>query len=332
MTPLLQVEHLSLKFKTKEQYTYALNDVNFTLQAGETLGIVGESGSGKSVSCAALMGLLPSNITTLAAESKALFEGKDLLGLQEKQLNQIRGRDISMIFQDPMTSLNPYICIGDQVAEPLVLHHGMSWTQARQCAIEELERTGILYAKERAKCYPHEFSGGMRQRVMIAMALITRPKILIADEPTTALDVSVQKQVLDLLQERQKEHGTAIILITHDLSLVAQYATRIQVMYAGSILESATAQELVKNPLHAYTRALIASTPAHTPRGTKLAMIPGMAPTLHQKPCGCTFRERNVIGQADLCLQDSIPALVELHPQHWVRNCPGCLCRVTGKA
>lgn len=184
-----------------------------------------------------------------------MFAGEDLLHAPESRLARIRGQRISMIFQDPMTSLNPCMTIGDQVAEPLVLHHGLSWAEARRLAVEELARTGIPEPEKRAKSYPHEFSGGMRQRVMIAMALVTRPQILIADEPTTALDVTVQKQVLDLLAERQRELGTAVILITHDLGVVKQYAHRIQVMYAGSIVESAPAAELLGNPLHAYTRA-----------------------------------------------------------------------------
>ncbi len=323
--PLLQVENLSIRFETEKNCTYAVNDVSFTLDAGETLGIVGESGSGKSVSCSALMGLLPCPPAIIAPESKALMNGVDLLRLKLKELNRLRGHDISMIFQDPMTSLNPYMRVGDQVAEPLVIHHGMSWKEARQLAIEELARTGIPDAAQRSRCYPHEFSGGMRQRVMIAMALITRPKILIADEPTTALDVSVQKQVLDLLKARQEELGTAIILITHDLGLVKAYAHRIQVMYAGRIVESAPTEELMSNPLHAYTRALMAANPAHAEKGSILPSIPGMAPRLSEKPCGCSFSPRNTLGKPELCRKDRLPELVEISPAHWVQNCEGCL-------
>ncbi len=323
--PLLQVENLSIKFQTEKNCTYAVNDVSFSLAAGETLGIVGESGSGKSVSCSALMGLLPCPPALIAPESRALMEGKDLLRLSNKELNQIRGRDISMIFQDPMTSLNPYMRVGDQVAEPLVIHQGLSWKEARQLAIEELARTGIPDAAQRSRCYPHEFSGGMRQRVMIAMALITRPKILIADEPTTALDVSVQKQVLDLLKARQEELGTAIILITHDLGLVKAYAHRIQVMYAGRIIESAPTEELMSNPLHAYTRALMAANPAHAAKGSILPSIPGMAPRLNEKPHACSFKERNTLGKPELCETNKAPELIEISPTHWVQNCPGCL-------
>ena len=304
---------------------YAVNDVSFSLAAGETLGIVGESGSGKSVTCSTLMGLVPRPPAEIPDESRALFRGADLLKMGEKELSKLRGRRISMIFQDPMTSLNPCMCIGDQVAEPLVIHQGFSWKEARRAAVEELARTGIPEPEKRALAYPHEFSGGMRQRVMIAMALITRPEILIADEPTTALDVTVQKQVLDLLKERQRELGTAVILITHDLGVVRQYADRIQVMYAGSITESAPAQELLAHPRHAYTRALMGSAPAAHAKGERLPTIPGLPPTLRQRPCGCSFRPRNLVGNAALCLTDRVPEMAEIAPGHFVRNCPGCL-------
>lgn len=322
--PILNVSNLSVEFHTRAGINYAVNDVSFHLHAGETLGIVGESGSGKSVTCSALMGLLPCPPAVIGAESRAMFAGMDLLHITEKEMSKLRGRRISMIFQDPMTSLNPCMTVGDQVAEPLVLHHGMTWKEARRVAVEELARTGIPEPDKRARCYPHEFSGGMRQRVMIAMALITRPEILIADEPTTALDVTVQKQVLDLLSERQRELGTAVILITHDLGVVKQYAHRIQVMYAGSIVESAPAEELLAHPLHAYTRALMASIPAAKAKGEPLQTIPGLPPTLREPIRGCAFKPRNTIGHPELCLTDRVPELVEAEPGHWVRNCPGC--------
>ncbi len=321
--PLLQVQHLSVAFHTRTGVTHAVNDVSFDLHAGETLGIVGESGSGKSVTCSTLLGLLPSPPARIPAESHAYFGGADLL--HNPDWRDIRGKRISMIFQDPMTCLNPCMCIGDQVAEPLVIHRGLSWKEARRLAVEELARTGIPEPEKRARSYPHEFSGGMRQRVMIAMALITRPQILIADEPTTALDVTVQKQVLDLLRARQQELGTAIILITHDLGVVRQYAHRIQVMYAGSIVETAEAEELLAHPLHAYTRSLLASIPAHQPKGAPLQAIPGLPPTLREPVEGCAFRPRNVVGDASLCLTGSTPELIEARPGHWVQNCPGCL-------
>ena len=323
--PILQVRRLSVEFHTRAGVNYAVNGVDFDLHAGETLGIVGESGSGKSVTCSAIMGLLPKPPAHISPAAEARFEDRDLLRLPERELRRLRGSRISMIFQDPMTSLNPCICIGDQVAEPLVIHRGMSWRAARELAVQELALTGIPHAQQRAAAYPHEFSGGMRQRVMIAMALITRPSILIADEPTTALDVTVQKQVLDLLRERQQQLGTAVILITHDLGVVRRYAHRIQVMYAGSVLESAPAAELLEHPLHAYTRALIASAPKPEQKGQPLPTIPGFPPTLREPVRGCSFRPRNTLGRADLCLTDRTPELIETSPGHFVRNCPGCL-------
>ena len=322
---MLQVKGLSVEFRNRKGTSYAVTDVSFEIKAGETLGIVGESGSGKSVTCSALMGLLPRPPAYIPESAQALFDGADLLKMGEKELSKLRGNRISMIFQDPMTSLNPCMTIGDQVAEPLVLHRGMKWKEARTLAIEELARVGIPEPEKRAKAYPHEFSGGMRQRVMIAMALITRPQLLIADEPTTALDVTVQKQVLDLLQARQQELGTAIILITHDLGVVRRYAHRIQVMYAGSIVESAPTEELLQHPRHAYTRALMASRPAAHAKGEHLQTIPGLPPTLKVPVSGCTFKDRNIVGNAALCLTDRIPELVEISPAHFVRNCPGCL-------
>ena len=325
MKPLLQVRHLNVEFRSHGSTTYAVNDVNFDLNAGETLGLVGESGSGKSVTCQALMGLLTTPPAHIAPEGRALFDDKNLLGMGEREMRHVRGNLISMIFQDPMTALNPCMRIVDQVAEPLLIHRRTSRSRARELAIHELELTGIPDAAHRALCFPHEFSGGMRQRVAIAMALITRPRILIADEPTTALDVTVQKQVLDLLQQRQRELGTAIILITHDLGVVSQYAHRIQVMYAGSVLEQAPAQELLLHPLHAYTRALIASTPTPELKGESLPSIPGFPPTLRIPPQGCSFRERNTLGDPSLCPTEGRIPLVEIAPQHYVRNCPGCL-------
>ncbi len=323
--PILQVSNLSVEFHTRAGINYAVNDVSFDLHAGETLGIVGESGSGKSVTCSAFMGLLPRPPAVIPTKAKAIFNGIDLLRTTEKQFNKLRGQSISMIFQDPMTALNPCMTIGDQVAEPLIIHKGLSKKEARRRAVEELALTGIPEPEKRAVAYPHEFSGGMRQRVMIAMALITRPQILIADEPTTALDVTVQKQVLDLLHARQQELGTAVILITHDLGVVRRYAHRIQVMYAGSIVESAPTEELLQHPKHAYTRALMASIPASQAKGSKLQTIPGLPPTLRTPVQGCAFRPRNIIGKPELCLTQQLPELAEISPGHFVRNCPGCL-------
>lgn len=322
---LLRVRDLCIEFHSRRGVNYAVNGVSFDVRAGETLGIVGESGSGKSVTCSSLMGLLPCPPAVIAPESRAMFHGLDLLHASQAEHARLRGRAISMIFQDPMTSLNPCMTIGDQVAEPLVIHRGLSWREARCMAVEELGRTGIPDPERRARAFPHEFSGGMRQRVMIAMALIAQPELLIADEPTTALDVTVQKQVLDLLRLRQRELGMAMILITHDLGVVRAYADRIQVMYAGSVVESAPAAELLEHPLHAYTRSLMASMPSHQRKGEPLHTIPGLPPTLREPVRGCAFRPRNTIGRPELCLTDRVPELVEAAPGHWVRNCPGCL-------
>lgn len=329
--PILSVNNLSVEFRTRAGVNYAVNDVSFSLKKGETLGIVGESGSGKSVTCSALMGLLPRPPAHISENATAVFEGKNLLKMKEKELSSLRGNRISMIFQDPMTSLNPCMTIGEQVAEPLIIHRGMKRKEALALAIEELARTGIPNPAERARAYPHEFSGGMRQRVMIAMALITRPQFLIADEPTTALDVTVQKQVLDLLRARQEELGTAVILITHDLGVVREYAHRIQVMYAGSIVESAPTEELLTHPRHAYTRSLMASIPAMHEKGSRLQTIPGLPPTLRQPITACAFKPRNLVGNPELCLTDRIPEMIEITPGHFVRNCPGCLCPSVSK-
>lgn len=321
---LLDVRNLTTAFHTRTGIVRAVNDVSFQLDKGETLGIVGESGSGKSVTCYSMMRLIPMPPGKIE-NGQALFDGIDLLRCPEKSMRNIRGKRISMIFQDPMTSLNPYITVGKQVAEPLIIHQGLSQKKALSLAIDELARVGIPDPEKRAASYPHEFSGGMRQRVMIAMALITRPEILIADEPTTALDVTVQKQVLDLIKERQRELGTAVILITHDLGVVRQYADRINVMYAGRIVESAPSAELLSLPRHAYTRALLRSIPALQAKGTPLYTIPGLPPNLKSDIRGCAFKPRNTLGNPQACLTDAIPPLEEITPGHWVQNCPGCL-------
>lgn len=321
---MLSVRNLSASFHTRAGIVRAVRNVSFDVAPGETLGIVGESGSGKSVTCYSMMGLIPTPPGRIESGS-ALLDGTDLLHCPEKELRSIRGKRISMIFQDPMTSLNPYLTIGDQVAEPLIIHEGIGRREARTRALEQLALVGIPDAEQRMDAYPHQFSGGMRQRVMIAMALITRPEILIADEPTTALDVTVQKQVLDLIRKLQQDMGTSVILITHDLGVVRQYADRINVMYAGRIVESAPARELLEHPRHAYTRALMKSIPGLHAKGSPLYTIPGLPPNMMQEPCGCSFRPRNTLGNAELCLTDREPELVELSPEHWVQNCPGCL-------
>lgn len=321
---MLSVRNLSASFHTRAGIVRAVRNVSFDVAPGETLGIVGESGSGKSVTCYSMMGLIPMPPGRIESGS-AMLDGTDLLHCPEKELRSIRGKRISMIFQDPMSSLNPYLTIGEQVAEPLVIHEGAGKKEARDRALEQLALVGIPDAEQRMDAYPHQFSGGMRQRVMIAMALITRPEILIADEPTTALDVTVQKQVLDLIRKLQQDMGTSVILITHDLGVVRQYADRINVMYAGHIVESAPARELLEHPRHAYTRALMKSIPGLHAKGSPLYTIPGLPPNMMQEPCGCSFRPRNTLGNPELCLTDREPELVEISPGYSVQNCPGCL-------
>ncbi len=322
--PLLDVRHLTTRFHTRNGIVHAVEDVSFKIEAGETLGIVGESGSGKSVTCYSLLGLIPQPPGRIH-QGEALFKGLDLLKAAPKELRKIRGKRISMIFQDPMTSLNPFMRVSAQLTEPLAIHENLHGKKALHLAIDALTEVGIPDAAKRIHSYPHEFSGGMRQRVMIAMALITRPELLICDEPTTALDVMVQKQVLDLIRERQKQLGTAVIFITHDLSVVSEVCDHVNVMYAGRVVESAPKIEVFRNPLHAYTRSLLKSIPANHAKGEPLYTISGLPPDLSRLPGGCAFRERNRIGKAERCLTDRPPSLDEIEPGHFVQNCPGCL-------
>ncbi len=322
--PLLDVRHLTTRFHTRNGIVHAVEDVSFTVAAGQTLGIVGESGSGKSVTCYSLLGLIPQPPGRIEC-GEALFDGIDLLKSSEKQLRKIRGKRISMIFQDPMTSLNPFMKVSAQLTEPLAIHENCHGKEALFRAIDALTEVGIPDAAKRIHSYPHEFSGGMRQRVMIAMALITRPELLICDEPTTALDVTVQKQVLDLIRDRQKQLGTAVIFITHDLSVVSEMCDHVNVMYAGRIIESAPKADLFRHPLHAYTRSLLKSIPATHAKGEPLYTIPGLPPDLSHPPVGCSFKARNQIGKPELCLSDRSPSLDEIEPHHFAQNCPGCL-------
>ena len=240
-----------------------------------------------------------------------------------EELEKMRGNEVAMIFQDPMTALNPVMTVGDQIGESIAIHQNISKKEAFEKAKEMLKMVGI--AESRAYDYPHQFSGGMKQRVVIAIALACSPQLLIADEPTTALDVTLQKQILDLLLRLQAERSLSLLLITHDLGVVRQYADRINVMYAGRIVESAPAKELLEHPRHAYTRALMKSIPGLHAKGTPLYTIPGLPPNMTQEPCGCSFRPRNTLGNPALCLTDREPELVEISPGHSVQNCPGCL-------
>ncbi len=304
---LLSIRDLSVRFRLPQGETTAVDGVSLDVAPGEVLGIVGESGSGKSQILYAMMGLLAANGR---AEGKVLFQGQNLLALSPRDLDLVRGDALSMIFQDPMSSLNPYMRVGDQLAEGLIVHKGMSKAAAQAEAVRMLDRVRIPDAAARARRYPHEFSGGMRQRVMIAMALLAKPKLLLADEPTTALDVTIQAQVLDLLAELGRETGTAIILVTHDLGVVARLCDRVVVLYGGRVMEEALAETLFDAPSHPYTRGLLAAMPrletALTPR---LGTIPG-TPRSGGQAKGCPFVDRCEV-RLDRCATDR-PALRDL--------------------
>ncbi len=289
--PLLEVTDLRTYFHTRSGVYRAVDGVSFSLEKGETLGLVGESGSGKSVTCYSLMGLVPQPPGRIES-GKALFDGIDLLHCPPRELRGIRGKRIAMIFQDPMTSLNPYLRISEQLIEPLLIHEKISRTDALARGLAILQAVGINDAEKRMRSYPHEFSGGMRQRVMIAMALITRPEILIADEPTTALDVTVQAQIIELIKKLQSELGMAVIFVTHDLGVVSGLCDRVQVMYAGRIVETADTRTLFRTPRHPYTKALQRSIPSLQPKGRELYTIPGLPPDLSKPIAGCAFAPR----------------------------------------
>ncbi|MEK4092149.1 ABC transporter ATP-binding protein [Viridibacillus sp. FSL H8-0110] len=291
--PILQVKDLRIHFKTFAGFVQAVRGVNFELKAGETLAIVGESGSGKSVTSNALMKLIPEP-PGIYESGEIIFNGRDLISLSDKEMSKVRGNEISMIFQDPMTSLNPTMRVGRQITEVILKHKNVSASEAKKRAIKLLDQVGIPMPEKRYKQYPHEFSGGMRQRVVIAIALAAEPKLLIADEPTTALDVTIQAQILELMKDIQKTSNTSIIFITHDLGVVANVADRVAVMYAGQIVEYGTVNEIFYNPKHPYTWGLLGSMPDIDSNSDELLRtIPGSPPDLTQPPKGDAFAARN---------------------------------------
>ena len=305
MKQVLKVEDMSVTFELHQSEVHAVRDMNFTLAEGETLAVVGESGSGKSQAFLAIMGLLAKNGR---AGGQAMMGDINLIGMPPGQLDKHRGKDIAMIFQDPMTSLNPTLKVRTQLAEVLVKHRGFDQQKATIAAIEMLERVGIPEPAKRANAYPHELSGGMRQRVMIAMALLCQPKILIADEPTTALDVTVQAQMLDLFKTLTEDFGTSLVLITHDLGVVAGVADRMMVMYGGRAVEKGTVDDLFYDPRHPYTLGLLHSTPHIAHRAARLDPIQGLPPSLEHLPKGCSFNPRCAFA-FDRCLAERPPLM-----------------------
>ena len=320
---LLTVDHLKTYFFTRQGLVKAVDDVSFALKRGETLAIVGESGCGKSITALSLMRLVPEPPGRIVEGTRIVLDGVDLMGLNDAQMRKIRGNDISMIFQEPMTSLNPVMTVGQQIAEVLLLHQGMNRQEAFDKAVEMLRLVKIPSPEQRVREYPHQLSGGMRQRVMIAIALACNPKVLIADEPTTALDVTIQAQILQLIVELQQKLGTAVILITHDLGVVAETAQRVIVMYAGRKVEEATVENLFARSMHPYTRGLMASIPrldlmrgAEEASPERLQEIPGIVPPLYALPKGCVFAPRCKLAD-DRCRAE-YPAYEQKQPGHWV--------------
>jgi peptide/nickel transport system ATP-binding protein len=313
---LLEVENLQTHFATADGVNRAVDGLSFSVEAGETVAIVGESGCGKSVTSMSILRLIPEPPGKIAGSVR--FNGRDLLKLSEREMRTIRGNEISMIFQEPMTSLNPVLSVGQQIGETLRLHQGLSKKDAEARAVDMLRLVGIPAPDKRVKEYPHQLSGGMRQRVMIAIALACNPKLLIADEPTTALDVTIQAQILDLMRDLKHRVGAAIVLITHDLGVVAEVAERVIVMYAGRKVEEAPVVELFGNPKHPYTKGLLGAVPklgsSLTGESTRLAEIPGLVPSLKKRIQGCVFASR-CPQQTELCLEIA-PALEEKAPRH----------------
>ena len=315
--PLLKVENLKVSFKIKKQKTAAVEDVNFSLDEGKIIGIVGESGCGKSVTATSILRLMPPSLCEIDENSKILFQGKDLSKASNAEMRDVRGNKISMIFQEPMTSLNPVYTIGAQMVEMLQTHQKISKHDAMQKSIEMLEKVGIPSPEQRIKEYPHQLSGGMRQRVMIAMALSCNPKLLIADEPTTALDVTIQAQILRLMRQLTHDFNTSVILITHDMGVVAEMADHVMVMYAGKIVEMASVKDLYGSPMHPYTWGLLDSMPSlSTERKTALKTIAGTPPDLRLTGKCCNFYNRCPYAQT-ICTE-CVPELKELAPGHLV--------------
>ncbi len=296
---LLEIENLSVEFPSHNGTMYAVDGVSLSVDAGDVLGIVGESGSGKSVTMMALMGLVA--YPGVVRADKLRFDGHDLLALSPRERRKLTGKDLSMIFQDPTTSLNPCFTVGFQLAETLKLHLGLDKKAARKRSIELLEQVGIPAPESRLSVYPHQLSGGMSQRVMIAMAISCNPKLLIADEPTTALDVTIQAQILDLLRSLQKDRGMALVLITHNMGVVSEMARNVAVMYAGQVMEQRAAQDLFLKPQHPYTEALMSAMPERSDGLSRLATIPGMVPGLYDRPTGCLFAPRCSVAIEGTC-------------------------------
>lgn len=318
MEKILEVKDLRVSYHTYAGEVQSVRGVSFHLNKGETLAVVGESGCGKSVTAKSIMRLIQTPPGEIKKESQILFDGKDITKLEEKELREIRGADISMIFQDPMTSLNPTMTIGKQIAESLIIHRGMNKQEALKEAVKMLQLVNIPNADKRINQYPHEFSGGMRQRAMVAIALACNPKILIADEPTTALDVTIQAQIMELIADLQEKLGTAVILITHDLGVVADVAHRIQVMYAGMIIERGTTDEIFYNPQHPYTWALLKSVPRlDTGHKNELYSIKGTPPDLLKPPVGCPFASR--CDYAMPICKEAMPEVTKLSDSHEVQ-------------
>jgi peptide/nickel transport system ATP-binding protein/oligopeptide transport system ATP-binding protein len=317
--PLLEIQNLKTVFSTERGVIRAVDGVSLTLGAGETLGVVGESGCGKTMLALSIMRLIPAN--GQIAGGRVLFNGQDLLTLPEETMREKRGRDIAMIFQEPMTSLNPVLRIGEQIAEAIRLHQHVPDREAQALSVKLLGEVGIPEPERRVKDYPHQLSGGMRQRVMIAMAMSCRPRLLLADEPTTALDVTIQAQILNLISGLKEKNNMAVILITHDLGVVAEAAQKVAVMYAGKIVETAEVEKLFARPLHPYTRGLIESRPsgcvdAQSADEAYLKTIPGAVPSLYALPSGCRFSERCALVEEACRVRE--PELMEIEEGHFV--------------